>query len=73
MAASSAATQTTPGASARNIAGSGPTPSGNRLTTMAKNTSGVNTSVTRRSATVRSRRNTHSAAWARLALFMNRV
>src|SRR3989304_5165219 len=56
MVASSAATQMTPGAMVRRAAGSGPRPSGNRLTTIMKNTSGVSTSVLRRSATVRSRR-----------------
>src|SRR3990172_8990344 len=55
MVASSAATQMTPGAMVRSTLGSGPRPSGNRLTTMTKKTSGVRMSVLRRRATVRSR------------------
>jgi hypothetical protein len=39
MVASSAATHSTPGASLRSSSGSGPTPSGNRLTTMMKKNS----------------------------------
>src|SRR3989344_4748763 len=57
MVASSAATQITPGAMVRSTTGSGPRPSGKRLTTMTKKTSGVSMSVLRRMATVRSRQN----------------
>ena len=64
--ASRAATQSTPGAIVRSMFGSGPTPRGKRLTTMAKNTSGVSTSALRRQATARSRQNTQPAALSRL-------
>src|SRR6266704_464555 len=45
----------TPGAIARRSAGSGPTPSGNRLATITKNSSTVSTSELRRTASSRSR------------------
>src|SRR5438105_4934214 len=55
MQESSAATQITPGAIERNRSGSVPTPSGNRLVTITKNSSAVATSLRRRSASSRSR------------------
>src|SRR6266508_3485117 len=45
----------TPGAIVRRSAGSGPTPSGNRLATITKNSSTVSTSELRRTASSRSR------------------
>src|SRR6266545_7573912 len=45
----------TPGAIVRSSAGSGPTPSGNRLATITKNSSTVSTSELRRTASSRSR------------------
>src|SRR5690242_21418268 len=54
--ASRAATHTTPGAMTRSIFISGPTPRGNRLTTMMKKKSVVKTSARRRIASRRSRR-----------------
>ena len=62
MQASSAATHSTPGAMLRNWLASGPTPSGNRLTTMTKKTSALTTSPLRRNASSRSRRSTHPSA-----------
>src|SRR5690606_40631779 len=57
--ASSAATQITPGAMVRSTEGSGPTASGNRLTTSAKNTSGLSRSPGRRQARRHSRQNSN--------------
>ena len=56
--ASSAQTQTMPGAISRSICGSGPTPSGNRLSATMKNTSGSSESMRRRDASLRSRSST---------------
>src|SRR6188474_671810 len=55
MEASNAATQTTPGAMVRSMLISGPTPRGNRLTTMTKKNNVVRTSDRRRIASKRSR------------------
>src|SRR5712691_9749207 len=52
----------TPGAIVRRSAGSGPTPSGNRLTTITKNSSTVSTSELRRTASSRSRWTTQRSA-----------
>src|SRR5262245_31849741 len=59
---SSAATQITPGAMARSRFGSAPTPSGNRLATMTKNSSATATSLFCRSASSRSRYSTPRTA-----------
>ncbi len=53
--ASSALTHTTPAAIWRSVCGSGPTPSGNRLTATTKNTTGSSASTRRRNASRRSR------------------
>ncbi len=55
MVASRAATHSTPGASLRSKSGSGPMPSGNRLTTMTKKNSAETMSAWRRMASLRSR------------------
>ena len=55
IAASSAQTQTTPGAINLSTCGSGPTPSGNRLAATRKNATGSSASVRRRQARRRSR------------------
>src|SRR6476646_1998511 len=55
MDASRAATHTTPGAMILSMFISGPTPKGNRLTTMMKKNSVVRTSARRRMASKRSR------------------
>ena len=55
MEASSAATHSTPGPIARSSAGSGPTPSGNRLATITKKSSALATSALLRSARSTSR------------------
>src|SRR5512134_312923 len=59
---SSAATQITPGATARSRLGSAPMPSGKRLATMTKKSSAVATSPGRRTASSRSRTTTQRAA-----------